>query len=479
VILAERNPVIGGNCISTVKTLPGAGDFVFDEGPNSAQPTPAIMKTVADLKLNDEVILADGSLPRFVYWEGDGAGNKPANLHALPTNLPGDLLTFQLLSWPGRIRAAIGAIGLIAPQPESLESVSEFVTRHLGAEAFERIIAPFCSGVYAGDPDKLCMSAGLRKIHRLEGLGELGPGLVSGALVRFKEIKEEKERNPPKDDWLTWKGGQLMSFKKGLQTLPNAVGEYLSQGDVKDRVRLGHTLESLAKDEASGVFTATFSTADGPKIIKARTVAMTSPAPATARILGTGANPLVPGAKALEKVYQPPVVSVVLAYKNELFKEDLPGYSKSNPLRGFGILFPRNRGVRSLGIIFNSSLFPNRAPKGYQNILTYIGGTLDTALGDMSEEEIVAIVDKDIRKVLLKEGVKGGECEVLAVKKWKTAIPQYEKNHFEIMAELEKDEKKVPGLFINGNWRSGVAFGDCVQVGLDDSKKIASYVKQL
>jgi len=97
VLLTERNPVVGGNVISKKD----ADGFVWEEGPNSFQPTPDIMKTAYEVGIADELVLADGSLPRFVYWAGDGAGEKLANLHALPTNLPGDLLDFNLLTWPG------------------------------------------------------------------------------------------------------------------------------------------------------------------------------------------------------------------------------------------------------------------------------------------------------------------------------------------------------------------------------------------
>lgn len=50
------------------------------------------------------------------------------------------------------------------------ESVEQFIRRNLGAEVFERLIEPFCSGVYAGDPSKLSMQAAFNRVSMILGV---------------------------------------------------------------------------------------------------------------------------------------------------------------------------------------------------------------------------------------------------------------------------------------------------------------------
>lgn len=62
---------------------------MWEEGPNSFQPNAAILRLAKDIGMIDELVLADPTLPRFVYWK--------EKLYPLPS-APQDAISFNLLS---------------------------------------------------------------------------------------------------------------------------------------------------------------------------------------------------------------------------------------------------------------------------------------------------------------------------------------------------------------------------------------------
>jgi hypothetical protein len=60
-----------------------------------------------------------------------------------------------------------------------------------------------------------------------------------------------------------------------------------------------------------------------------------------------------------------------------------------SPLDGFGYLIPRNQKLRSLGVLWSSSIFPGRAPEGGKLLQIMIGGAHDPKAVEEDDKTLV------------------------------------------------------------------------------------------
>ncbi|XP_021715303.1 protoporphyrinogen oxidase 1, chloroplastic-like [Chenopodium quinoa] len=447
-IVTEAKDRVGGN-ITTVE----ADGYIWEEGPNSFQPSDAVLTMAVDSGLKDELVFGDPNAPRFVLWNG--------KLRPVPSK-PTDLPFFDLMSFPGKIRAALGALGLRPSPPAHEESVEDFVRRNLGDEVFERLIEPFCSGVYAGDPSKLSMKAAFGKVWILE---QKGGSIIGGTLKTIQERKNTPK--PPRDPRLPNPKGQTVgSFRKGLTMLPTAISERLGS-----KVKLSWTLSSIVK-LPNGEYNLTYETPDGLVSVRTRSVVMTVPSHIASSLL----HPLSDvAAESLAKFYYPPVAAVSLSYPNEAIRSECLVDGK---LQGFGQLHPRSQGVETLGSIYSSSLFPGRAPPGRTLILSYIGGSTNPSILHKTQDELAGAVDKDLRNILINPNAK--DPRVLGVRVWPQAIPQFLIGHFDLLdaAKAALTDAGFKGLFLGGNYVSGVALGRCIEGAYESAAEVVDYLSQ-
>ena len=110
-----------------------------------------------------------------------------SELRPLPAGLTGmipsrldALASSGILSAEGLARFARESELPAAPEAGD-ESIASFVTRRMGREAYERLVEPLMSGIYAGDGEQLSLAATFPNLRRLEReYGSVTRGLLGG-----------------------------------------------------------------------------------------------------------------------------------------------------------------------------------------------------------------------------------------------------------------------------------------------------------
>jgi len=405
----EASPRAGG----VVRTERMDG-FLLELGPNTVRPTPEIWGLVNDVGLADRALLASARLPRFIDFGG--------RLHALAPG-PGTLLTTRLLSAGGKLRLLREPFVARGADPE--ESVARFFARRLGPEVAERLVAPFVSGIWAGDAGELSAAAAFPSLAAWER--ERG-SLLRGGLAARRRARPSAP--VPKG---------LLSFPDGLEELPRALAARLG-----GRLSLGVPVEGVAR-AGDGWRVAT-----GAGPIEAERLVIATPAAAAAKLVES----LAPEAgRALSAMPQPPLAVLHLAY---------PATAFARPLDGFGHLVVPAPGRRILGAVWSSCLFRGRAPEGQVLVTAFAGGARDPEAAGLPDGALLEIAARELAASL---GASEGP-RLVRVTRHPRAIPQYTRGHAARLEALAAAERRLPGLRFLGNYRGGISCGDVVRHAL-------------
>ncbi len=432
VIVFESNSAVGGMIESVEKD-----GFLFEAGPQSFQGTPTLLELIRELGLEVQLQEADPRAPRYVLLHG--------HLRKIPMS-PQALLASTLLNPVSRWKIASEPFKKSQPPTEE-ESVAAFVRRKFGHEILEYLVAPFVSGVYAGDPEKLSLKAAFPTLDEWERQF----GSVLRGAMKSRTPKEKRTAQPP-----------LCSFTHGVAALPSAMAAKLGDS-------LQYNIRAVSVDFARAEERADASATCEVRIVQngqehavsASAVVIATPAYAAAHLLETFSPHLAQTLSGI--VYAPVAVVASIYYRQQV----------GDPLEGFGFLVPRSEKVRTLGTVWNSSLFPGRAREGSVTFTSFIGGATDPDIIQLHEENIAAIVAEENARIL---GITGPPVEI-AVWKYPRALPQYNLGHGHIVESIRDAERASPGLFFAGNYLEGPAVGKCVENGFQTAEAVRKYLQ--
>jgi oxygen-dependent protoporphyrinogen oxidase len=389
--------------------------FTMEWGPNGfLDREPRTLDWVRDLGLDHRLIRANAAAARRFLYRG-------GRLHELLP--PPRFLLHPPLSVLGRLRLLCEPL-VPGKRDDSPETIHDFARRRIGREAADFLVGPMVAGIFGGDAKTLSLEHCFPRMAAMER--EHG-GLFRALRARRRESPGASPMGP---------GGTLTCFDGGIATLVDTAAAALG-----DDLRLG--VAATAIHARAGAFD--IETGVG-ETLRADRVIVATPAHVAAALVGPLSQH---AAGALANIPYAGIAVVCTAHR----REDL-----AHDLNGFGFLAPRGQGLRLLGCIWTSSLFPGQAPEGHVLLRTMIGGSTDPEAARLPHDELVALTQRELAPIL---GIR--QPPVFAkVFAWERGIPQYTLGHGLRIKAIDTLEQEHPGLAFAGNAYRGVGLNDCV-----------------
>lgn len=408
--------------------------FLCEAGPTGfLDNAPATLTLARRLGLRERLRRADeASAQRYVFRAG--------RLHRVPTGAR-DFLSTGVLSRRAKLRLLLEPFAGRAPAGD--ESVHAFATRRIGRSAADVLVDAMVAGVYAGDSRRLSLEATFPKMHAMER--EHG-SLFRALLARRRAADAESTPGGPAGP-----GGTLTSFDGGFAELTDALARELGE-----RVRLGCRVSRVVPLGQRGFRVLPSSGAP----IEADAVVIACPAWDAAPMLADADAEL---GRVLGEIGTVPLAVVHTGFRT-LALGDQP--------RGFGFLVPRGQGLRMLGTLWPSQIFPGRAPDAASLLTTMVGGAHDPTAVDLDDKKLLALVRTELQAVM------GFTVQpyMTRIIRWSRSIPQYTIGHPERLRALSHRTAEHGGLFLTGNSYRGVSVNSCVEDGAKTAESVLDFL---
>jgi oxygen-dependent protoporphyrinogen oxidase len=411
----EAAPRAGGHAWTTREQ-----GFLVEAGPNAwlaRSEDRHLAELVRELGLESRRISASAvARRRYVFLRG--------RLQRAPDS-PFSLLASGALSWSAKLRILLEPWSRPARRGVE-ETVHAFARRHFGAEAAENLVDAAVAGVTAGDSRRLSAEASFPRLVEMER--------DHGSLIRASMARRRRDRP------------RLTSFDGGMGTLIEALGSRLG-----DALRFSCPVRRVARATHGWALAL-----ENGQTLRAAHVILAVPAHQAATLLRDFDSRL---ADSLDAFPFAGLAVVALAYR----EADVP-----RALDGYGYLVAPSEKLRTLGAVWESSLFAGRAPAGAVLLRVMLGGVRHPEMAALDEAELVFWARRELAIVL---GITQSPLSAW-VRRWPRAIAQYEVGHLARVAEVRARIAHHPGLELCGSSFGGMSFVSAVASGAEAGREI-------
>jgi len=407
--------------------------FLCELGPNTV-----LINNLETKQLIEEL----GLYSRLIFPNPEAVKNRFVIKNGQPEPFPSSLYTAiqtKVFGWNSLYRILKEPF-VSTKKSQDEESLANFCRRRFGHQIFEDLIAPFVSGIYAGDPEKMSIN------HTLSILKEAED--KSGSVLRgmFQIMKAKKQQNEshqlPKQ--------KIFSFPGGLGDLTLALTKA-----VEAELKLNSTIKSVEKLEDG--YRLTYEKEGQTHFLNATQLISCLPPHASGKILDKLSPKL---GKLLQEV--PSVSALSMHYS---LNKQRVGFNTP----AFGLLNRKKEKLPFLGLLFNSRFFPHTSEEPERELITVIaGGSQNPELISQSETEIQSRIIPAVEEILQSRETPS----LLSLKKWKNGIPQYEIGHSRFLKAIEAFRTIHPHFYFCSNYLNGVSVSDCIKNAVNLSKKI-------
>jgi protoporphyrinogen/coproporphyrinogen III oxidase len=333
-------------------------------------------------------------------------------LRSLPRT-PGQFVRSSVVGPASKLRAVCEPF-LGRESTSGDESLSEFLCRRFGSRSGSTAAWLAASGIFAGDPNLLSAAAAFPRLYGLEA--------KSGSVVRAMMTSKKKRAVDVPPPRLHAPTGGMAAV---VAACADILGERLHLATKVESVqRIGDTWKIETSDgswEADDVVVA----------VRPEQASGFLPRPVATTMAATRSAPVV-------------VVGV-------------GGRAADLPFpQGLGYLTMPGEGLRTVGVVFESAMFANRAPLGHRVAKVILGGARNPQMVEWSDEQLARIAVEELAWTLDQTI----EASWLAVVRHRSGIPQYEIGHAERRARTTESLVEFPGLRLIGWGYDGIAIGD-------------------